>query len=54
MSAVRRDLLGGAAGVQRLQVRLPGSDGNRVLIGGVTTPDALRQRREGKDEEGNS
>lgn len=34
-------LLGGAAGMQRLQMRLPGSNGNRVLISSITTPDTL-------------
>lgn len=34
-------LLCWAAGVQRLQVRLPGSNGNRVLISRITTPNTL-------------
>lgn len=28
--------------MQRLQMRLPGSNGNRVLISGIATPDTLR------------
>lgn len=40
-------LLGGAAGMQRLQMRLPGSNGNRVLISSITTPDTLRAESTG-------
>lgn len=33
--------------MQRLQMRLPGSNGNRVLISSVTTPDTLRAESTG-------
>lgn len=45
--AVSCYLLGGAAGMQRLQMRLPGSNGNRVLISSITTPDTLRAESTG-------
>lgn len=43
-------LLGRAAGMQGLQMRRPGSNGQRVLISSVTTPDTLRAELTGTHE----